>query len=160
MKLKKEDIPSLASKMKMDDETKKAFKVYAENPQKAIEMAIRGEAPDGVRVGSLYTAVRDTAIIQNDIDTLYRLRSANEAKGAIEAAAEAGREVKSYDSAIMSDPVKIMRQVDDLKKEIAEKSGVDIKKDVKSAEAEIETFIEKNASTDADLSKLVQKISC
>jgi len=60
----------------------------------------------------------------------------------------------------MSDPVKIMRQVDDLKKEIAEKSGVDIKKDVKSAEAEIETFIEKNASTDADLSKLVQKISC
>ena len=160
VKLKKEDIPSLASKMKMDDETKKAFKVYAENPQKAIEMAIRGEAPDGVRVGSLYTAVRDTAIIQNDIDTLYRLRSANEAKGAIEAAAEAGREVKSYDSAIMSDPVKIMRQVDDLKKEIAEKSGVDIKKDVKSAEAEIETFIEKNASTDADLSKLVQKISC
>ena len=160
VKLKKEEIPRLASKMKMDDETKKAFKVYAENPQKAIEMAIRGEAPDGVRVGSLYTAVRDTAIIQNDIDTLYRLRSANEAKGAIEAAAEAGREVKSYDSAIMSDPVKIMRQVDDLKKEIAEKSGVDIKKDVKSAEAEIETFIEKNASTDADLSKLVQKISC
>ena len=160
VKLKKEDIPSLASKMKMDDETKKAFKVYTENPQKAIEMAIRGEAPDGVRVGSLYTAVRDTAIIQNDIDTLYRLRSANEAKGAIEAAAEAGRDVKAYDSAIMSDPVKIMRQVDDLKKEIAEKSGVDIKKDVKSAEAEIETFIEKNASTDADLSKLVQKISC
>ena len=160
VKLKKEEIPRLASKMKMDDETKKAFKVYAENPQKAIEMAIRGEAPDGVRVGSLYTAVRDTAIIQNDIDTLYRLRSANEAKGAIEAAAEAGREVKSYDSAIMSDPVKIMRQVDDLKKEIAEKSGVDIKKDVKSAEAEIETFIEKNASTDSDLSKLVQKISC
>lgn len=160
VKLKKEDIPSLASKMKMDDETKKAFKVYAENPQKAIEMAIRGEAPDGVRVGSLYTAVRDTAIIQNDIDTLYRLRSANEAKGAIEAAAEAGRDVKAYDSDIMSDPVKIMRKVDDLKKEIAENAGVEVKKDVKIVEEEIETFIEKNASTDSDLSKLVQKISC
>jgi len=160
VKLKKEEIPRLASKMKMDDETKKAFKFYAEDTQKAIEMAIKGEAPEGVRVGSLYTAVRDTAIIQNDIDTLYRLRSAGEAKGAIEAAAEAGRDVKAYDSAIMSDPVKIMRQVDDLKKQIAEKSGVDIKKDVKSAEEEIATFIEKNASTDADLSKLVQKITC
>lgn len=160
VKLKKEEIPRLASKMKMDDETKKAFKFYAEDPQKAIEMAIKGESPEGVRVGSLYTAVRDTAIIQNDVDTLYRLRSAGEAKGAIEAAAEAGRDVKAYDSAIMSDPVKIMRQVDDLKKEIAEKAGVDIKKDVKSAEEEIVTFIEKNASTDADLSKLVQKITC
>lgn len=160
VKLKKEEIPRLASKMKMDDETKKAFKFYAEDPQKAIEMAIKGEAPEGVRVGSLYTAVRDTAIIQNDIDTLYRLRSAGEAKGAIEAAAEAGRDVKAYDSAIMSDPVKIMREIDDLKKEIAEKAGVNIKKDVKSAKEEIETFIEKNASTDADLSKLVQKITC
>lgn len=160
VKLKKEEIPRLASKMKMDDETKKAFKFYAEDPQKAIEMAIKGEAPEGVRVGSLYTAVRDTAIVQNDVDTLYRLRSSGEAKGAIEAAAEAGRDVKAYDSSIMSDPVKIMREVDDLKKQIAEKSGVDIKKDVKSAEEEIGTFIEKNASTDADLSKLVQKITC
>ena len=160
VKLKKEEIPRLASKMKMDDETKKAFKFYAEDPQKAIEMAIKGESPEGVRVGSLYTAVRDTAIIQNDVDTLYRLRSAGEAKGAIEAAAEAGRDVKAYDSTIMSDPVKIMRQVDDLKKRIAEKSGVDIKKDVKSAEEEIGKFIEKNASTDSDLSKLVQKITC
>jgi hypothetical protein len=160
VKLKKEEIPRLASKMKMDDETKMAFKFYAEDPQKAIEMAIKGEAPEGVRVGSLYTAVRDTAIIQNDIDTLYRLRSAGEAKGAIEAAAEAGRDVKAYDSTIMSDPVKIMREIDDLKKQIAEKSGVDIKKDVKIAEEEIATFIEKNASTDSDLSKLVQKITC
>lgn len=155
--LKKEDVPRLASKMSMDEESRKAFRVYAQDPSKAIEMAVNGTSPEGIRTGSLYTVVRDTAILENDVDTLYRLRKSKEA---IEASAEAGREVKAYDSPLRSDPVKVMREIDDLKQKIADSNGVDVKAEVKTTLKELKETVEKETSGNTGFEKLINSIKC
>jgi len=54
----------------------------------------------------------------------------------------------------------MMDEMVGLKKEIATKSGIDTDKAVKETMKEMDDFIEKSVSTDSDLSKTINDITC
>jgi len=152
------DVPRLKSKMSMDEEKKKAFSFFVKNKDEAVDMVLRGEAPEGIRPGSLYGVATDFADETGDVDLAYRL-SKTEFSDAAEAAAEKGREVKAYDTG-SSNSSKVMKEVNELKIQIAERSGMDAKSEVKTAVKELKDAISKESSGDEGFAKLINAIKC
>ncbi len=159
IKLDKVDIPRLKSKMSLDEERKKAFSYFLKNQDEAVEMVLRGEAPEGIRPGSLYVVATDYANEIGDVDLAYQL-SKTEFSDAAEMAAERGREVKAYDRGGVSNPSRVMQEVNKLKTQIIERSGVNVKDALKATAKELKAAIEKESSGDEGFSKLIKSIKC
>jgi len=114
------DLPSYEAR-NMDIIAGKVSAFITDNYTLAKKIAL-GEAPEqgGLRAQELFTGIRIKAMAEKDFATLREL-AVNEKATAM--ATELGQRVKALDSGEPGNPVKAMRDIRKIRKEIAEKRG-------------------------------------
>jgi len=159
MEVDQSDIPVLGT-MNLDDQSDRFMKLISEHDGDFVEKVMTKEidSPDQKLLpGSIYSGLKKIAIENKDYAEVDRLRRM---KSILGLARRSGQESKAFDARLKFDPDKMMDEMVDLKKEIATKSGIDPDKVVKETMKEMDDFIEKSVSTDSDLSKTINDITC
>lgn len=148
------DVPELDT-LNMAEQADKAVKLIMEDEDLAIRIAIGDENPPaGLKVGSVYSAVKEMAIKNGDIDLIMRLATSENINAL---AREFGQEVKAFDSGIARDPVKVIKQILDIRKEAA---GDTATADVKAAIKDMKDKVVKTDTTDTDVASFITGIKC
>lgn len=103
-------------RMKMQDQARQALELVSKDRQKALSIALGKTAPEGnLKPGSVFTALREEAMKEGDIETLRRLTKST-------VASETAQELKAFDTFEPNDPVKTIRQVQKFLQTRAEKN--------------------------------------
>lgn len=148
------DVPELDT-MNMAEQADKAVKLILDDEDLAIRIAMGDENPPaGLKVGSVYSAVKEMAIKNGDIDLIKRLATSENINAL---AREFGQEVKAFDSGIARDPVKIIKQILDIRKEAAGETAM---ADVKAAIKDMKDRVVKTDTTDTDVASFITGIKC
>lgn len=152
--LKDLDVPELDT-LNMAEQADKAVKLILDDEDLAIRIAMGDENPPaGLKVGSVYSAVKEMAIKNGDIDLIMRLATSENINAL---AREFGQEVKAFDSGIARDPVKVIKQILDIRKESA---GDTAMADVKAAIKDMKDKVVKTDTTDTDVASFITGIKC
>lgn len=148
------DVPDLDT-MKMKEQADKAVKLIAEDEDLAIRIALGDEnPPSGLKVGSVYSAVKELAIKNGDVDLIKRLAQSENVNAF---ARELGQEIKAFDSQIARDPVKVLKQILDIRKEAAgDGASKAVAKDLKT----LKDGVANTTTTDSDVASLMDNIKC
>lgn len=148
------DVPDLDT-MKMKEQADKAVKLIAEDEDLAIRIALGDEnPPSGLKVGSVYSAVKELAIKNGDVDLIKRLAQSENVNAF---ARELGQEIKAFDSQIARDPVKVLKQILDIRKEAAgDGASKAVAKDLKA----LKDGVANTTTTDSDVASLMDNIKC
>lgn len=106
----KEDFGEIADYkvMNMKEQSRMAEQLINTNAELAKKVAV-GDAipPEGLKAGSVFTALKNRAIASGDIETLRTLAKSN-------LASRLGQEIKAFDdSGVTADPVKAMKAVEE-----------------------------------------------
>jgi len=135
--------------MSMKEQSRMAEQLINTNAELAKKVAV-GDAvpPEGLKAGSVFTALKNRAIASGDIETLRTLAKSN-------LASRLGQEVKAFDdSSITGDPVKAMKSV-------AESRKRNIKPErVKEEKAKIKSEIAKSSPKLKDWDSFIKSIQC
>lgn len=112
-----EDFGNLAEykTMNMKDQASKASAILEGDYEAAKRMAMGKEyPPEGVREATVYEAVKIRAIKEGDVETLHKLATESTVPTRL---SEYGQAIKAADSRLMDDPVKVMREVAEVRAE-------------------------------------------
>lgn len=151
------DTPQLGT-MNMEEQAKRAVKLLGEDYDRAIRIVFDGEdAPEGLKRGSVYIALREQAISKNDYEMIQRLALSDEVNSFARAV---GQEVKAFDGSQGSDIVRVFKEVVKLKEDLLEASGKNAKEEVKKTLKEMDEIIEKTSSGDEGFESFIKSIKC
>jgi len=151
------EIPELST-MDMDEQAKMATKLLFDDTEKAIDIALGNQnPPNGVKAGSVYIAVRNYALANNDFDLIKELATADKINNFARAL---GQEVKAFDGSMYSDPVQVMKEVINLKNQIFKKSGKNPKKEIKETMERMTKAMDENTSTDEAFEAFIKSKKC
>lgn len=144
--------------MNMKDQLDKANNIIKNSPEFAKNI-IEGNVPppEGVKLGSVYTAMKLDALERGDVAKVLELSKSK----VNEIASSYGQEVKAFDSQLASDPIKIINDVQKIRETQSEKRTQTTK--VKAQEKvvdEIKKEVKAKAPTKEDWSSFIRDIQC
>ena len=151
------DLPEYST-MNMRDQAQKALDLITENEPRAKKIALGQEkAPQGLREGSVFVAMRERAFQAGDTETLIEL---SKSKLASEASI-LGQRIKAFDSGTSDNPVRILQDVQRERVAAVErKSGVKIEEAKAKVVKDIKTEMKKDIPTKRAWEEFIRSIEC
>lgn len=142
------------STMNMRDQAVKAIEVIKDTKRTNDILEGKVTPPEGIKLGSVYTAAKLDAIKRGDVNRINELSRSK----VNELASSYGQEVKAFDSNIANDPVRIIKEVRETRAKNNEKASR-----VRTAKAiteEIKVEVKKKTPTKQDWEGFIRNLEC
>lgn len=144
--------------MNMKEQKAKADNIIKNSPEFAKNI-IEGNVapPEGVKLGSVYTAMKLDALEKGDVAKILELSKSK----ANETASAYGQEVKAFDSQLANDPVKIINDIQKARETASEKrTQTTVSKAQEKIVGEIKQEIKMKKPTKEDWASFIRDIQC